>query len=120
MLSVYPDRSTEFHLKSRLAFAEKLLDRGNFADAEMMYKSVLELDSENRIALQGLLNCTLKIRGDADCNPQWQKWDQKLFERALASCPNKKAQAEFVNKLCRMCIASMRKAGKSCSKSENK
>ena len=111
LLAVYPDRSTDFHLQSRLAFAEKLLRRGDFLDAETMYQRALELDSENAAALQGLLYCALKLRGDEGGDPQWQNWDQALFERILAACPNKKAQADFVNKMCKLCIESMKKAG---------
>ena len=117
LLAVYPDRSTDFHLQSRLAFAEKLLSRGDFSDAELMYKRALELDSENAAALQGLLYCTLKLCGDDGGDPQWQNWDQKLFERVLAACPNKKAQSDLVNKMCKLCIESMKKAGQGGCKS---
>lgn len=117
LLAVYPDRSTDFHLQSRLAFAEKLLSRGDFSDAELMYRRALELDSENAAALQGLLYCTLELRGDDGGDPQWQNWDQKLFERVLAACPNKKAQSDLVNKMCKLCIESMKKAGQGGCKS---
>ena len=112
LLSVYPDRSTEFHLKSRIAFADKLLSKGCFSEAEAMCKKVLELESENGAALQGLLYCTLELRGDEGGDPQWQNWDQKLFERVLAACPNKKAQSDLVNKMCKLCIESMKKQGR--------
>lgn len=117
LLSVYPDRSTEFHLKSRLAFADKLLSKGYFSEAEAMYKKALELDSENGAALQGLLYGSLKMRGEEGDDPQWQNWDQALFERILAACPNKKAQSDLVNKMCKLCIESMKKAGQGGGKS---
>ena len=112
LLSAYPDRSTEFHLKSRLAFADNLLSKGYFSEAEAMYNKVLELESENGAALQGLLYSSLKIFGEGGGSPQWQNWDQKLFERVLAACPNKKTQSDLVNKMCKLCIESMKKQGR--------
>ena len=108
-LAVYPDRSADFHIENRLAFADGLRQNADFRQAEEMYKKTLELDSENLRALQGTFFCSLRYSEEKNNDVQWQNWDQKLFERVLAVCPNKKAQSDLVNKMCRLCIDSVKK-----------
>ena len=41
----------------------------------------------------------------------WNGWDLKLFERVLAACPTKKAQSDFINSMCRICMSDIKKSG---------
>ena len=108
LLSVYPNRNAEFHIENRLSFANALLEIGDFAEAETMYRSVLTLESENAKALQGIFACDLRLGGEKP-NVRWENWDMQLFERILAACPTKETQTAFINRMCRVCIDSMKR-----------
>lgn len=108
ILAAYPDRSVKFHIDRRLTYAKTLQKKDNFQRAEAMYNTVLNIESENYRALAGILLCKLHIGGSKNLPAvQWGKWDQALFERILAACPNQRAQAKFVDDMCSWCIASM-------------
>lgn len=108
LLQAYPDRNTEFHIKSRLDFADNALRIGHYSDAESMYNSVLKLEEENGMALKGVLFSQLHISEKKE-DILWKNFDQKLFERILAACPTPKAQTDFVNKMCKLCIETIGK-----------
>ena len=109
ILAAYPDRSAKFHIESRLTYAKTLQKHDIFQRAEAMYNTVLNIESENYRALAGILLCKLHIGGSKKVSDvQWGNWDQALFERILAACPNQRAQAKFVDDMCSWCIAAMR------------
>lgn len=108
ILKVFPDRSADFHIDARLKFADACREKGDFKNAEDMYSSVLNLEDGNSKALQGILFCRLKITDISKGEPDWSMWDNVLFEKVLSSLPSQNAQADFVNKMCRLCINSIK------------
>lgn len=108
ILRVFPDRSTDFHIAARLKFANACREEGDFGEARKIYSGVLELEEGNSRALQGVLFCTLKIKDISEGAPNWSKWDNALFEKVLSSLASQKAQTDFVNQMCRLCINSVK------------
>ena len=104
ILKRYPNRDTDFHISCRLKFANTMRMEELFEKAEKMYDSVLNLDDGNSLALQGKLFCLLGMKTDDAANANWDKWDNGLFERVLASFATQKEQSQFLNKMCNLCI----------------